>query len=344
MKKLLLIALLALSANLQGQILNNVANFDQKSEWIYTVSGNPFVGSTKIALLNIWDGVEKGWSETYGNYRWQRKNENIRMIITKTNNDEIETYFLNAADNSKNKGCNEMVYGIIFDNESEVHYIKGQKTSIYFNHKKYNSYRNSLNWGWGDYYPSVKLFFNENLLNKFKKHSKFYITQTEGCSGRKVFKYSLKGSTTAINKVLGINVKSNTIVSKYANYMKLSTANPFHLEAYVDAFIKDAKIYHNLTLSPGKVFVKFEQLDGAKLAVAANMNKENVVVLVDPENWERATPIKRWYIMYHELGHDILNFRHGVGGPMMNPTTAGIDFTYLTFYKHKNILFNSYKK
>lgn len=43
----------------------------------------------------------------------------------------------------------------------------------------------------------------------------------------------------------------------------------------------------------------------------------NIFLKVDPGKWSRASIVKRWYILYHELGHDVLNFEHGEGGKMM---------------------------
>ena len=42
-----------------------------------------------------------------------------------------------------------------------------------------------------------------------------------------------------------------------------------------------------------------------------------IVIKVDPKKWQNSSKQKKWYIMYHELGHDVLNLNHGEGGKMM---------------------------
>ena len=52
----------------------------------------------------------------------------------------------------------------------------------------------------------------------------------------------------------------------------------------------------------------FKELDKETIAIALRKDDDSkVTVVVDPENWYAANQAKRWYIIYHELGHDILN-------------------------------------
>ena len=86
-----------------------------------------------------------------------------------------------------------------------------------------------------------------------------------------------------------------------------------------------------------------EELEGDKIASAYNMNEDDsVLVLVDPENWYDANQPKRWYIIYHELGHDILNLEHGECGPMMKETANG-NYSWDRLEKDKNTMFETYK-
>ena len=118
--------------------------------------------------------------------------------------------------------------------------------------------------------------------------------------------------------------------------------NEFDLEAYVDVFLKDAKENHDLTLRPGRVSIRFTQLEGETIARAWNTNRDGVVVEVDPENWKGANPIMRWYIIYHELGHDILNLEHGQGGPLLRPVAPKY-VTYEQLEEYKTEMFEYYK-
>ncbi|MDB2495459.1 hypothetical protein N9X07_04660, partial [Flavobacteriaceae bacterium] len=54
------------------------------------------------------------------------------------------------------------------------------------------------------------------------------------------------------------------------------------------------------------------------IALSYGMNNDSkIIIKVDPKKWAEASLEKKWYILYHELGHDILNLEHGEGGKMM---------------------------
>ena len=355
--------------------ISNITNKDYKSDWKYSETGNPFDGSTKIARLSSYQLRKKSvFVETktihqanngnwyYGYYKnvWERVYESTVIEVVKTNADEIKVWmfrelpgkqlnnqpelsYTSKSSSWKSFGNFGVIYvNFIFNNSEEVIVIEG---------KGIEGTRN------------IELDVNEEFLDKLKSGSSFHmrvqpakdISVLKWKNGsqyrasvyswtQRIQKYYLKGSSVTINKVLGISKPSSPAVSRYASNMRLFKMNPFDLKAYVDAFIKDAKNNHGLSLNAGEIFVKFEQLDGNTIALAYNHNKDNVVVLVDPENWNNATPIKRWWIMYHELGHDILNLDHNQGGSaLMNATTQGINFNYTTFYNNKVKLFNYIK-
>ena len=156
----------------------------------------------------------------------------------------------------------------------------------------------------------------------------------------------LTGFTAAINKYIGVEAPTmkNKNIYKVAN--GLANVNPFNLDKYIDKFILDAKTNHNIDLSyvnKGDKLILFKELEGETIAAAYKMNDDdNVLVLVDPENWYDANQSKRWYIIYHELGHDILNLEHGECGPMMKETANG-NYSWDRLEKDKNTMFESYK-
>lgn len=83
----------------------------------------------------------------------------------------------------------------------------------------------------------------------------------------------------------------------------------------------------------------FENLDGSTLALSYGMNDdERIIIKVDPDNWLSANAANKWYILYHELGHDVLNFKHGQGGRMMfNYPTK--NYSWDDFFKDRNEMF-----
>ena len=68
-----------------------------------------------------------------------------------------------------------------------------------------------------------------------------------------------------------------------------------------------------------------------------------IIIDVDPLKWKDASPSKKWYVLYHELGHDYLNLKHGVGGKMMF-NYVDRDYSWGEFYEDKKYMFESYKQ
>lgn len=228
-------------------------------------------------------------------------------------------------------------YEFIFDNDKSTYFKLDE---------------NSIN--------DIKSLDNE-LFMKFKKHKKAIIrcnykkaktVETELESLEEVWKYydyviNLSGFTAAYNKYMEVKSPTEKNKNLYKVSNGLANVNPFNLDKYIDKFIMDAKTNHNIDLSyvnKKDRLILFKELQGETIAAAYKMNDDNnVLVLVDPENWYDANQAKRWYIIYHELGHDILNLEHGEYGPMMNESTSG-SYTWSRLEKDKNTMFNAYKR
>ena len=191
----------------------------------------------------------------------------------------------------------------------------------------------------------------KSLLSSLKKYSKAdikvdYKRQITGSSLESAYAtMNLSGSTNAINKIQGI-YQPTSKNSGYIYKMGLVNSNPFDLEKYVDKFILDAKLNHGIDFSyvnKNERLIIFRQLEGETIALAYEMNNDKkVLILVDPENWKNANQSLRYYIIYHELGHDILNLEHGEGGRMMNPYKEG-QFSWSRFETDKTEMFSKYK-
>ena len=108
----------------------------------------------------------------------------------------------------------------------------------------------------------------------------------------------------------------------------------------IKVFLEDCE-ENNIKLSKGyklqdyKITATFEPLDDGVLALSSGIfNEEEIIIKVNPKEWRGASNPKRWYIMYHELGHDVLNLQHGQGGKMMFNYTEE-DYTWDEFFKDK---------
>ncbi len=116
--------------------------------------------------------------------------------------------------------------------------------------------------------------------------------------------------------------------------------NQYDLEAMVKVFLKDCK-KNNLTVPKIETLdVKFAPLEGNTLALANGYNDDNIIkIVVDDVEWTKASIEKRWYVLYHELGHDVLNLEHGQGGKMMF-SLAEKEYSWDDFFKDKEYMFN----
>jgi len=93
-----------------------------------------------------------------------------------------------------------------------------------------------------------------------------------------------------------------------------------------------------------KIDAIFTKLNGNTIAISYGINRDNeIIIRVDPEKWENASKAKKWYILYHELGHDVLNLKHGQGGRMMfNFPTK--EYTWEEFFLDRDFMFDFFLK
>jgi hypothetical protein len=123
----------------------------------------------------------------------------------------------------------------------------------------------------------------------------------------------------------------------------LRKINEYDLNKMVDVFLLDCK-NNKIPFTKGKVLVSFEKLPAGLLGVSSGINDNSKIELkVDPEKWLEASLPKKWYLIYHELGHDVLNLNHGNGGKMMfNFSDKG--YSWKEFWEDKSYMMNSIKK
>jgi hypothetical protein len=90
------------------------------------------------------------------------------------------------------------------------------------------------------------------------------------------------------------------------------------------------------------VSADFRVLENETIAVAVGMNNDNEInIVVNPVSWKNYSEAKRFYIIYHELGHDVFNLNHGNGGKMMY-NYAEKEVTWRDFIYDRVRMFDSY--
>jgi hypothetical protein len=108
--------------------------------------------------------------------------------------------------------------------------------------------------------------------------------------------------------------------------------------------IKKIRIQRKSPINGIKIKAIFTTLDKDVLALSSGFKDENNIILkVDPENWLKASSVKKWYTLYHELGHDVLNFEHGQGGRMMFNYSLDVN-TWSEFNEDRDYMFNVFLK
>ena len=111
----------------------------------------------------------------------------------------------------------------------------------------------------------------------------------------------------------------------------------------VNIFLEDCKKNNITTPLITTLKATFEPLDGNTIALSYGLDNDSAVVIkVDPEKWANASKEKRWYVLYHELGHDVLNLDHGEGGKMMF-NFADKEYSWDDFFEDKKYMLNFVK-
>ena len=92
-------------------------------------------------------------------------------------------------------------------------------------------------------------------------------------------------------------------------------------------------------LPKNNIHCVFEELEDGIIAKSYGKDAdENIIIKVDPDAWLNATTPNKWYILYHELGHDVLNLSHGQGGRMMfNYPTK--NYSWEDFFNDRDYMF-----
>lgn len=85
------------------------------------------------------------------------------------------------------------------------------------------------------------------------------------------------------------------------------------LEIYVEKFYRDLEYYGIFPMRPRIKKIKFSNLDQLKKtthihAISYGINDdERIEIYINPNSWRQFSKPKRYFLMYHELAHDVLN-------------------------------------
>lgn len=85
------------------------------------------------------------------------------------------------------------------------------------------------------------------------------------------------------------------------------------LSVYMDKFFRDLEVYGVRPIKPKTCIIKFSELDKIKGATEFNgisygyNNDDLVEIYINPTFWKQASKAQKYWLMYHELSHDLLN-------------------------------------
>jgi len=137
-------------------------------------------------------------------------------------------------------------------------------------------------------------------------------------------------------------VKLNTKTYEIGAY-KLKDVNVYDLQKMIEIFLLDCKL-NGLNFKTNIIDAKFEPLEGNLIGLSYAKGNDNLIkIRVDPKAWSESSNPKRWYLLYHELGHDVLNLEHGTGGKMMF-NFADRGYSWNEFWEDKNYMLKNFSK
>lgn len=151
------------------------------------------------------------------------------------------------------------------------------------------------------------------------------------------------GVNTLIKKTTSQSNKLNNDLRFMIGGNDIRKSNIYDLKSMVNVFLEDCKKNNITTPQINTLKATFEPLDGSTIGLSYGYNDDSVIIIkVDPKKWEKSSIQKKWYILYHELGHDVLNLEHGEGGKMMY-NFADRDYSWDEFFEDKKYMINSIK-
>jgi hypothetical protein len=182
-------------------------------------------------------------------------------------------------------------------------------------------------------YYSENIYTNGEYLESEKGNNYNYLT----------FSFTEKGMSEFNEKMIEFltsSQKSNENIRFTIGNQDIRKINQYDLEAMVKFFLEDCK-KSNIKVPEIKTLnATFEPLEGDVIALSYAFGDDSLIkIKVDPENWAKSNIEKRWYVLYHELGHDILNLEHGQGGKMMF-NFADKEYSWDDFFQDKEYMMN----
>ena len=140
------------------------------------------------------------------------------------------------------------------------------------------------------------------------------------------------------------NVVNKDQKKYFINGTDIRKIDTYSINEMIDIFLLDCKLNGIKINDNQNIDATFQSIDGITLGLAYEMNNDaKIKIIIDPILWRNSSIQKKWYILYHELGHDVLNLEHGQGGKMMF-NFADREYTWAEFFNDKKNMFKYVSK
>lgn len=165
------------------------------------------------------------------------------------------------------------------------------------------------------YLPTGKEYTSTDVEN-----NEIAITSLKIAEG---FTESYKKNGWRLREKIGEDEYDRNLQSLGGDVLELMLFKPLDIDNpkdYINSFnIMLNMMYNNFTIcSRDGEDVTFSSLDDSTIAIAVGMdNNCKINMLIDINKWNKSSFEERLFIMFHELGHDVLNLRHNEGIRMM---------------------------
>ena len=333
-----------------GQLLSRINKKNGRYDGLYEVYN---IKGKLTKKYNFKDGREDGLSEFY----------DVRSSLVYKSKHKNGTLVQNAY--YKNDTLVAYLYGVFkfyYDNNKIAKietYKDGEQDGLHEEYYKNGQLKQKSNYKDGkldglfeSYYDSGQLEYQKNYkdgkldgywsfiyglgqvgIQTFYKDDEIYGMR---------YQYSFNGQLLRKNHIDSDGKWTN--LRHIIKHTNIKNVNVYDLEAMIKVFLGDCEENNIKLLKDYKITSTFETLDKGKVALSYGIfNDKEIIIKVSPQEWSKASNPKRWYILYHELGHDVLNLKHGQGGKMMFNFTEE-DYTWDDFFKDKFYMLNSIKR
>lgn len=127
-------------------------------------------------------------------------------------------------------------------------------------------------------------------------------------------------------------------------------------QLYVDKFYRDLEYFGIFPKKPSKTIIRFaklDQLDNTTHFHAISFGYEDdslIEIYINPSTWKNFSKPMRYYLMYHELSHDILNLddlepSFENEGNLMFPNISSFEsLTMDDFIERSHLVFEEFNK